>query len=127
MTQSPQDSILLEGMAFYAFHGVSEGERSIGGRYLVDVEAYLPLARAGATDRLEDTVDYSALYRTVEEVMGGPPHALLEALAEAIAHRLLERFPQVHSVRVRVRKVPPPIRGALLEAVGIQVFRQRPH
>ncbi|GBD10372.1 Dihydroneopterin aldolase [bacterium HR23] len=119
------DCILLEGMAFYAFHGVSEEERRLGGRYLVDLEVRLPLGSAGARDRLEDTVDYSALYRLVQEVVLGPPQALLESLAQAIAERVLGRFPQVEGVRVVVRKAPPPIKGAVLASAGVQVLRQR--
>ncbi|MFN3974875.1 MAG: dihydroneopterin aldolase [Dehalococcoidia bacterium] len=125
MTPYQGDCILLEGMAFYAFHGASDEERRLGGRYLVDLEARLPLDKPGASDRLEDTVDYSALYRVVREVMLGPPHTLVEALAEEIARQVLERFPQVEAVRVVVRKAPPPIKGAFLASAGGQVFRQR--
>lgn len=125
MSTHAGDCILLEGIVFYAFHGASEEERRIGGRYRVDLEARLALARPGASDRLEDTVDYSALYRVVKEVVLGPPHTLLESLAEGIAQKVLERFPQVEGVRVVVRKASPPIKGAVLEAAGVQVVRQR--
>lgn len=125
MTPYQGDCILLEGMTFYAFHGASEEERRVGGRYRVDLEARLPLSPAGASDRLEATVDYAALYSLVQKVMLGPPHTLLEALAEEIARQVLEHFPRVEGVRVVVRKSPPPIKGSVIDAAGVQVFRQR--
>ncbi|MCS7207646.1 MAG: dihydroneopterin aldolase [Dehalococcoidia bacterium] len=125
MTCYEGDSIFLEGMAFYAFHGATDEERMVGGRYLVDLEVRLRLATAGGRDRLEDTVDYRALYGLVQEVMLGPPSTLLEFLAEEIARRVLTRFPQVEGVRVVVRKAPPPLPSGVLHSAGVQVVRRR--
>ena len=48
--QSPVDEILLEGVQFYAYHGVNPEERALGQRFLVDVAAAVDLRRAGASD-----------------------------------------------------------------------------
>ncbi|MBI4312116.1 MAG: dihydroneopterin aldolase, partial [Chloroflexi bacterium] len=50
MPQLPLDSILLEGMAFYGYHGVNPEERALGQRFVVDLQVYLDLSRAGASD-----------------------------------------------------------------------------
>ena len=118
------DRILLNGMRFHARHGVSVEERAEAQLFRVDLEVDLDLRRPGVSDRLEDTVDYSALFRTVRVVMEGGPRHLLEALAEEIASQVLSGFP-VEAVRVRVVKLRPPIQGATLEGAAVEVYRRR--
>ena len=117
------DRIGLEGMVFYGYHGDREEERRLGQRFVVDVEMGLDLTRPGASDRLEDTVDYGEAYRLVKAVMEGPSHHLLESLAEAIAQGLLAALP-TQEVRVRVSKPNVPIKGPLQRA-WVEVVRQR--
>lgn len=119
------DRILLEGMQFYGYHGVNPEERVLGQRYVVDLAADLDLSRAGATDRLEDTVSYSHIYRTVRTVMEGEPRNLLESAAQAIAARLLAEFP-IDAVSVTVKKPNPPVRGSSIELAAVQIHRSRP-
>src|SRR6266699_2880415 len=101
------DRILMEGMVFFGRHGVHPAERELGARFTVDVDLETDLAAAGASDRLEDTVDYTAAHRLVGEVVGGEPCNLIEAVAERIAARLLT-LDRVRRVTVRVRKRPMP-------------------
>ena len=118
------DTIRLMGVRFYAFHGNSAGERAFGQRFSVDLEVERDTQKSGHSDDLTDTVNYAHLYRAVREVMHGPTHNLLEALAEAIAQAVLSRFP-VESVRVRVSKPSPPITGAAIAAASVEVLRTR--
>ena len=60
------DKILLEGMEFYAYHGVNEIEKTQGQRFIVDVELSANLARAAETDSLTDTINYSDVFRLVK-------------------------------------------------------------
>ncbi len=119
------DRIILEGMQFYGYHGVNPEERVLGQRYVVDLTADLDLSRAGASDRLEDTVSYSHVYRTVRAVMEGEPRNLLESAAQAIADRVLAEFP-VDSVSVTVKKPSPPVRGSSISLAAVQIHRTRP-
>ena len=118
------DQILLHGMQFYGYHGVNPEERVLGQRYVVDLTADLDLQHAGHTDRLEDTVSYSHIYRTVRAVMEGEPRNLLESAAQAIADRVLAEFP-VDSVSVTVKKPNPPVRGSSIELAAVQIRRTR--
>lgn len=117
------DRILLRDMAFYGYHGVLPEERERGQPFFVDVEVTCDLHRAGHTDRLEDTLDYRELYRRVREVVEGPPHQLLEAVCESIAHRLLE-LDRVEEVCVEVRKPHVQLGGALGYA-AVRIVRAR--
>jgi dihydroneopterin aldolase len=116
------DRLLLEGMTFFGRHGALPAERELGARFSVDVELVADLRRAGHTDRLEDTVDYSKVYEVVRGVVEGEPCQLLEAVAERIAGRLTA-IDRVERVTVRVRKRPP-LEGEF-RAFGVEVSRPR--
>ena len=120
----PSDRIILEGMRFYAYHGGSAEERSLGQPFQVDMEAELDLSVAGNSDRREDTVSYTHLYRVVRDVMEEEAKNLLESLAEDIASRALEAFP-IRAVRVQVKKTRPPIKGAVLSGAAVEVYRTK--
>ncbi len=117
------DKILLNGAQFFGRHGVSEEERRIGGRYVVDIELTYDLSRAAASDDLDHTISYSEVYRRVREIVEGKSHRLLEALAGTIAQDLLGQFP-ADAVLVRVKKQPPPMAG-IIESAGVEVMRRR--
>jgi len=80
----PVDRILMDGMGFFGRHGVFPAERELGARFSVDVELEGDLRAAGASDRLEDTIDYALAYDLVRQVVEGEPCHLLEAVAERI-------------------------------------------
>lgn len=121
----PADKIILAGMQFYGFHGVNPEERRLGQPFVVDLEAELDLRAASASDRLPDTVSYAELYRVVKSVIEGAPHHLLEAAAGDITSRILEHYPAVAAVRVRVQKPRPPIRGSIIAAAAVEIYRTR--
>ena len=119
------DEILLEGMRFYAYHGVNPEERALGQRFSVDVALAVDLRAAGASDDLAATVSYSAVYKTVRRIVEGEPRHLIEAVAEAIAAAILGEFPPVAQAPGTVRKLEAPLRGAVLDAAGVRIARSR--
>jgi dihydroneopterin aldolase len=119
------DEILLEGMRFYAYHGVNPEERALGQRFTVDVTLAADLGKAGRSDDLGDTVSYSAVYKLVRGIVEGEPRQLIEAVAETIAVEILTNFPPVQSVSVTVRKPEVPMKGSMLDAAGVRITRSR--
>ena len=119
------DRIILTGLQFYGFHGVNPEERSLGQPFVVDLEAELDLSVPASSDRLDDTVSYTELYRVVKAVMEGEPRNLLESAAGAIAREVLEQRPQIGAVRVRVQKPRPPIKGSVIGAAAVEIYRSR--
>ena len=91
----------LHNLRLVGHHGVHEHEKEQGQEFLFDVE--LDVGERGASDRLEDAVDYSAVARAVKDVSDSRSYNLLEALASAVADELLARFSPAH-VAVRVAK-----------------------
>ena len=122
---SVNDEILLEGMRFYAYHGVNPEERALGQRFAVDVMLAVDLRRPGRTDDIEDTVSYSAVYKMVRRIVEGEPRNLIEAVAEEIAAEILTGFPTVEHITVSVRKTEVPMKGAMLAAAGVRIVRSR--
>ena len=111
-------------MVFFGHHGDRDEESRLGQRFVVDVEVEADLERAGRSDRLEETLDYGAIYRVVQEVLEGRRHRLLESLASTVGERVLAQFP-ADRVMVRIKKPSVPIAGHL-EYAGVEmVFSRR--
>ena len=119
------DQILLEGMRFYAYHGVNPEERALGQRFMVDVILAVDLRLPGQSDDLADTVSYSAVYKVVRGIVEGEPRNLIEAVAEEIAAAILSGFPDVARVTATVRKPEVPMKGSLLDAAGVRITRSQ--
>jgi dihydroneopterin aldolase len=119
-----QDRIILEGMIFYGMHGVDPAEKSLGQRFIVDVWLTRDLRRPGRTDDVNDTINYADVYRFAKNVLEGPSKDLLEALAEDLARRIAEYWPDIEEIRVRVRKPEVPIKGSVLSHAAVEIVRQ---
>lgn len=115
------DKIILKGIQFYGYHGVSEPEREVGQKYAVDVEICHDLEKAGKSDDLNETIDYAEIFNLVVEMGTREKFYLIETLAQKIADAILERFP-TETVLVRVKKLTPPIAG-MLEYAGVEIIR----
>jgi dihydroneopterin aldolase len=116
------DVIRINNMVFYGYHGVEESEKHQGQRFEVDVELFCDLRRAGKSDQISDTIDYTAVYQIVEELVMEGDYNLIEALAEDIAQKMLERF-SVEGTVIRVRKPHVSLRG-LSNGVEVEILRQ---
>ena len=119
----PQDKIELRGMTFYGFHGVNPAEKELGQRFVVDLDIFTDLTKAGRTDDLGDTVDYSEVYRDIRDVVEGPSQNLLESVAAAIAEQALAHH-GVEAVRVRLMKPEVPMKGSILTHAAVEIYRE---
>jgi 7,8-dihydroneopterin aldolase/epimerase/oxygenase len=95
----------LRGLHVFGYHGVEEEEQRLGQLFLYDIE--LEVGDRGASDRIEDALDYREVALTVREV-SERRFNLLEALANEVADALMERFaPEQLTLRVRKPQVKP--------------------
>ncbi len=111
--------ILLEEMEFYAYHGCFKEEQVIGNRFLVDLEADVDTSGAEASDRLQDTLNYQALYMEIKQAMTAKSH-LLEHLARRILDALATKFPQIRRAKLKISKMNPPI-GGKMRCVSVEL------
>jgi dihydroneopterin aldolase len=117
------DRLLLEDVRFYGHHGVSKAEQTVGGWFSVDAELAVDLAPAAVSDDLAAAVDYGAVARRIVEIGTEGRVNLIERLAGLIAQALLREFP-TRQVRVRVRKLTPPLQG-LVGTPSVELVRTR--
>lgn len=115
--------IRLHNMTFYGYHGISAAERQTGRRFEVDVELMVDMDKPARSDKLKDTVNYTEVYRTVEELVAQNRFALLETIGVRLANQILKKF-KPKEVIIRVRKKIPPVPGNL-DHIEVEVKRKR--
>jgi len=113
----------LEDVRFYGYHGVSKAEQTVGIWFSVDVELAVDLEAAAIADDLAATVDYGAVASRIVEIGTQGRVNLIERLADLIARALLREFP-AREVRVRVRKLTPPLQG-VVGTPSVELVRTR--
>lgn len=106
-----EDRIVLSGLRLEGRHGVSADERARPQSFEVAIECPTDARAAAERDDIAATLDYRRLRDIAATVIEGPPRALVETLADAIASRIVAEL-GVRWVRVRVTKVSPPGLGA---------------
>jgi len=117
------DRITISGIEAFGHHGVLPHEREYGQRFVVDVALGVDLSAAGASDDLQDTVDYGALSADVAAIVSGEPADLIETVAERIADRCLEDE-RVQAAEVTVHKPCAPVPVVVAE-VSVTLRRVR--
>lgn len=115
--------VALEGLEFHAFHGVYPHERESGNWFEIDIAVDTDFSVAAGQDELTGTVNYEALFRIVKQEME-IPSKLLETVAGKIADNVLNSFPQVESVELKISKINPPIGGKCRKASVSLVRKQ---
>ncbi|MEO1451592.1 MAG: dihydroneopterin aldolase [Bacteroidota bacterium] len=99
-------TIGIEGIAVHGYHGVYAEEKQSGNNFEIDLWLETDIRKAAETDDLARTVDYGAVYNLVLSIMAQPVD-LLETLVQSISFQVLEAFPLVSQVRIRIRKLKP--------------------
>ena len=124
MLKVKKTSICLKQLQFYAYHGVLEQEKVVGGEYTVDLTLDIAVpVKALLEDCLTDTINYAEVYELVKAEMKIPVD-LLERLAYKIAEKLFLAFQQIEAVKIEVCKVNPPMGAATKGAsVVLEVTR----
>jgi len=118
----PEVTIEVSGLSLYTHMGVSEAERQIGQRLIVDVRLDIGESDATVTDRIEDTVDYGEVCEVINLVAQQRNYKTLERFCAAVADRLIERY-EIHAVWVKAAKPEPPIALPVSE-VSVEVWRE---
>ncbi len=104
-----RQKVSLEQIRFFAYHGFYAEEQVLGTEFFVDVDTDLEVFHAGG-DELSSTVNYEILYQIVAEEMK-QPRKLIETVAHAILERIRHEFLAVTHIRVKIRKMHPPLAG----------------
>ena len=100
-------TLRVEGVELWCRCGVTEEERAVGQRLVIDVRLVPEQSPGLATDELAGTIDYGAVVGLVREAVEGHEYRLIERLADEICGRLWGAYALVEAA-VTVRKPAPP-------------------
>lgn len=117
------DCIRLQGIRSYGYTGFLPEEQSLGQWFEVDLGLWMDLAKAGRSDRIEDTLDYRQVISGVKQVIKTSKYALLERLAAEISQQLLNHA-EIAQVEIRLTKVAAPIPN-FSGQIAIELTRSR--
>jgi FolB domain-containing protein len=100
--------------------GINKWEREVEQDILVNLVMFTDLRQAGASDEIDDTVNYRTVAKAVIDFIKTHQPFTVESLATDVA-RLCLAEPRVNRVRVRIEK-PGALRFA--HSVGVEIERQ---
>jgi dihydroneopterin aldolase len=115
-------TVEISGLSLYTNHGVTEAEREVGQRLVLDLRLDIGETAATVTDAIEDTVDYAEVCQLVALIAQQRSHKTLERLCSTIADRLLSDY-DVEGVWVKATKPEPPI-ALSVDEVSVEVWRE---
>ena len=113
--------LILESIEISGYCGLTEDERCHPQPIAIDLEIDCENSQAGATDDIQDTLDYAQIINRLVEIGAGNQFHLVESLAEHITQTLFGEFPIRH-LKLWVRKTKPPLK-ATVDSVGVRLER----
>jgi dihydroneopterin aldolase len=113
------DIIFIRDLRIDTVIGIYDWERSIKQTVHIDLELATDIASAAASDRIEDTLNYKAVAKSVIAFVEESSFQLVETLAERIVALVREEF-SVAWVRMTLNKG-----GAVRGAQGVGVIIER--
>lgn len=116
------DIVFLRGLRIETVIGIYDWEKGIKQPIILDLEMSADVARAAASDRIEDAVDYKAVSKRLKQFVGEGRFELVETLAERCAEIIRSEF-GVRWLRLTANKI-----GAVTDAndVGVTIERGEP-
>ncbi len=116
---SPMDTVYLRDLRIDTVIGIYDWERRTRQTIILDLEMGADVARAAATERIEDALNYKAVAKRLIQFVGDSEFQLVETLAERCAEIILEEF-DVPWVRLSLNK-----KGAVRGATDVGVIIER--
>ena len=116
------DKIYLKNVEIFANHGVFKEEKTLGQKFVLDLELTLSLEEAGRTGDLTKSVHYGELCHGIEKEFMKESYDLIETAAQKVAEFTLYNYPLVKDVKVTLKKPWAPI-GRHLDYAAVQIER----
>ena len=113
------DIIYLHDLKVECVIGIWDWERKIRQSVVIDLDMGFDIRAAAQSDAIDDTLNYKAVSKRIQQFVGESSFQLVETLAERVAAILLDEF-KLRWVRVRINK-----RGAVRGAGDVGVLIER--
>ncbi len=117
------DCIKIIQLEVFAYHGCEEFEKINGQKFYVDATLYTDIRTSGASDDLNDTMNYAKVCEFITKFMAGNRFDLIEAVAEQTSRALLREFPKLRAIDFSIYKPDAPI-GLPFGNVAVTVSRK---
>lgn len=116
------DEIRIDNLEIFAHHGVFEHEKTEGQNFYVNAVLYTDTFKAGQNDDLTLSVDYGKVCDIIESIMTRQTFNLIETAAQSVAAGILQKFDNLKSIDVEIRKPHAPIKQPF-ESVSVKIRR----
>ncbi len=113
------DIVFLRGLRIETVIGIYDWEKEVRQPVILDLEMSADVAKAAASDRIEDALNYKAVSKRLKQFVGEGRFELVETLAERCAEIIRSEF-GVAWVRLSVNKI-----GAVSDARDVGVIIER--
>jgi len=114
----------IVGLETYGYHGFFVEERTLGQKFVFDIELGLVRGPSHLSDDLGASIRYDEVTNAVVSLAGKAKYRTLETLAESVSIGLLQTFILLETVTVAVYKFSPPIPHTL-KRLGVSVSLSR--
>lgn len=108
-----QTKLTIKNLEFYAFHGVKEEEKKLGGRYQLDLDLYYDASEAIASDKLSYALNFEDILHKIAQELSSKNFNLIETLANQLLKVIADNYPILQKATVRIRKFNIPFKGIL--------------
>ena len=97
-----KNSIKLEKLIFFGFHGINKNEIKKGQNFILDLYInYIPINNS---DNLEDYIDYIELYNLIKLSFKEKRFNLLESLGTKIINDIKKKYKSIIYIKLIMRK-----------------------
>lgn len=103
--------IQLRDLRIFAYHGVNPEEKQFGQSFFVDVDMTTDFSAAVQDDDILGTVSYAKVAKTLQNVLTAQRYDLIEKAAQAAADAILQTYPAVRHIRLRLKKPDAPMKA----------------
>ncbi len=110
MKEASLTKLSINNAEFYAYHGVKNEERILGGKYQVDLDLFYDATQAVINDDVNFAVNYEVAIDIIGDIVSGESFNLVETIANEILNQVIEKFSHLKKANVKVRKINVPIR-----------------
>jgi len=121
LSNNSRDIVYIRDLQIKTIIGIYDWERKIKQTVSIDIEMATDIAKAAASDNIEDALNYKAVGKRIIQFVEESSYQLVETMAEKVAQIVLDEF-AVPWLRLRVSK-PGALRGS--KDVGLVIEREQ--
>ena len=97
-------SIVLYELCVNCIIGILDYERETPQDLFIDVDIQYDFQKAAQTENIDETIDYTALAKSIENVLIEKKFFLIETAAEKLVDMIHQTWPMIHACKICIKK-----------------------